>query len=313
MSDIEVHSRGKQGALVPAQSSVPDAVRHPKVVPMPNFGVVIFESRHAPDFTPSVLQQDFSEFLLVIAGKAHLKGGGRTFKLAEGSLLHVPAGVKYFYQDVSSKPVALYALQYKDSVLPASIREPLARRGITHWNLNTPDYPLHCPFRAACLEMLFEQHSRQPGWETVLYSKLLSVSVRAVRMCASPAPLHAPVFDTNADSKSRVANYALRVRTQFFHHESLDEAARVCGLSRRRFTELFRESTGQSWHKYILSLRVEYAKELLCETDKTVIAVGFECGFEDLSTFNHVFKEALGCSPSYYRHHKATENITRKK
>ncbi|MEO7297974.1 MAG: helix-turn-helix domain-containing protein, partial [Verrucomicrobiota bacterium] len=281
-----------------AQILDPVPVARPKTVPMPEFGVVVFESRHAPDFTPSVLKQDFSEFLLVVDGKAHLEGGGRAFELSEGSFLHIPAGEKYFYRDVLSRPVTLYALQYKDLVFPASIRDVLDSCGIIHWNLNTPDYPQQGSIRAACLEMLFEQQSKQPGWESVLSSKLLNLGVWALRLCSRSALFQPSAFEPNADSKARVASYAVRLRTQFFQHKSLDEAARTCGLSRRRFTELFRESTGQSWHKYILSLRMEYAKELLCKTEKTIIAVAFESGFEDVSSFNHVFKEMLGCSPS---------------
>ena len=53
---------------------------------------------------------------------------------------------------------------------------------------------------------------------------------------------------------------------------SLDTAATSLGLSRRRFTQLFREVTGSSWLNYVRRLRVEHAKRLLGQTDRTAFA-----------------------------------------
>ena len=51
----------------------------------------------------------------------------------------------------------------------------------------------------------------------------------------------------------------------------------------------------------MLSLRLKHAAELLSETDRSVSAVAFESGFDDLSNFHHCFKSAHGCSPLAYR------------
>ena len=51
------------------QDSV-ELARKPREVPLPAFGVVVFESRHAAGFALSVLEHDYAKFLLVIAGHA---------------------------------------------------------------------------------------------------------------------------------------------------------------------------------------------------------------------------------------------------
>ena len=73
------------------------------------------------------------------------------------------------------------------------------------------------------------------------------------------------------------------------------------GLRRRQFSDLFRKVTGQSWRQYILGLRLNHAAGLLAETDRAVVTVAFESGFDDLSYFDHSFKVAYGCSPLVYR------------
>ena len=47
--------------------------------------------------------------------------------------------------------------------------------------------------------------------------------------------------------------------------------------------------------------RVEHAKRLLEQTDRTVLSIAFECGFEDLSTFYRAFKREVDESPNHWR------------
>ena len=90
-------------------------------------------------------------------------------------------------------------------------------------------------------------------------------------------------------------------KTRFFRQETLDDAARSVGLSRRQFTALFREVAGQSWLEHRTLLRLQHARQLLARTENSVIAIAFEAGFEDLSNFNRAFKQAYGSSPKAYR------------
>ena len=49
-------------------------------------------------------------------------------------------------------------------------------------------------------------------------------------------------------------------------------------------------------------LRVEYAKRLLRETKRSVTAIAFECGFEELSNFYRAFKKHAQVPPLEWRH-----------
>jgi AraC family L-rhamnose operon regulatory protein RhaS len=109
------------------------------------------------------------------------------------------------------------------------------------------------------------------------------------------------VIDRDDESAARVASYAARLKTEFYTAVSLDDAARSVGLGRRRFTELFREITGESWRKQVHRLRMEYASKLLASTERSVTAIAFECGFEELSHFHHTFKSVYGMSPLAHR------------
>ena len=155
--------------------------------------------------------------------------------------------------------------------------------------------------RSVFLEMIFEQDSAQEGWGMILHSRLIDLAVRTLRLARRQGQKDLPVFEPGNASTERVAHYALRLKSRFYRQETLAEAARSVGLSRRQFTELFRKVTGQSWRHYILGLRLRHAARLLIETDRSVTAVAFECGFDDLSHFHHSFKSAYSSAPLAYR------------
>ena len=44
-----------------------------------------------------------------------------------------------------------------------------------------------------------------------------------------------------------------------------------------------------------------YAARMLVDTAKSISEIGFDCGFNNLSNFNRIFKKKKGCSPSEFR------------
>ncbi len=277
-----------------------ERVIRPKSVPVPPFGVAVFESRHGPGFVGK-LQDDFSKFLLIIGGQAEWEAKGKKVTVATNSLVHIPAGLSHRQQDSPNDPVVLYAIHYRPTVLPDFLRRDLLQPGLLHWDLSAYLSSLARAVRSDFQEMLFEQGDQRQGWEWVLCSRLVELAVRAIRIYHDDNDGHRPLFIKGTDSAERVARYALRLQTQFYLRQTLDEAAVATGLSRRQFTEMFRKVTGESWKQYIYKLRLQHSRKLLLQTDKTVTAAAFESGFEDLSHFNHAFKKAFFCSPQAIR------------
>jgi len=278
-----------------------ELAKKPKEVPLPSFGVVVFESRHAPGFAPSVLEHDYAKFLLVIAGHARLEADRRAFRLGPHSLVHVPPRRRHFYEDLAADPVTLYAILYRPAVLPAAVLEPLFAAGMAEWNLGALDPGMARAVGSDFQEMLYEQHARRDGWELAVCSCLGHLVVRTLRLALRHAGSLTPEFAKGVSSAERVATYAAQLASGFYRQQTLDEAATATGLSRRRFTEIFRSVTGNAWRKHIEKLRLEHAQRLLLETESSVLAVAFECGFENASNFHRAFKAAFGCSPSLFR------------
>jgi len=83
---------------------------------------------------------------------------------------------------------------------------------------------------------------------------------------------------------------------------SLEEMARTAGLSVAHFSQVFRNTTGQTPHQWLLWHRVQRAKEMLRSADMRVLDVAIACGFKTQQHFARVFRQVCGASPTEYRY-----------
>jgi AraC-like DNA-binding protein len=82
---------------------------------------------------------------------------------------------------------------------------------------------------------------------------------------------------------------------------SLSELARACRLSSSHFSQAFRQSVGSPPHQWLLTQRVERAKQLLLNTDQPLCEIALVTGFADQSHFTRVFSGRIKASPAAWR------------
>jgi AraC-like DNA-binding protein len=85
--------------------------------------------------------------------------------------------------------------------------------------------------------------------------------------------------------------------------EPLDVAALAqrAHTSPAHFARRFKKTFGETPHQYLLTRRIERAKHLLRETDRSVTEISLDVGFHSLGTFSSKFKEFVGGTPTEYR------------
>jgi AraC-like DNA-binding protein len=87
---------------------------------------------------------------------------------------------------------------------------------------------------------------------------------------------------------------------------ALAQLARECGLSAGHFARAFRQSFGMAPHQWLLSVRVERAKERLLHSDASLAEIAIDCGFADQSHFTRVFTKQIGVGPGQWRRQNAS-------
>ena len=88
---------------------------------------------------------------------------------------------------------------------------------------------------------------------------------------------------------------------------TLSEVSSVVNLSPNYFSKIFTGIMGCTFIKYVTLQRIEYARELLATTDKSITNIAFECGFGSFSSFSRAFKKLNGCRPYDFRN-QASDN-----
>ncbi|MDA3901090.1 MAG: AraC family transcriptional regulator [Spirochaetes bacterium] len=84
-------------------------------------------------------------------------------------------------------------------------------------------------------------------------------------------------------------------------------------ISQKRIPQIIKKLTGLTFPKYIHKLRIEKAKQLLRETDKKVIDIAHDVGYNSINSFNEFFKRFEKTSPLKYRKGAGTDNNDNKK
>ena len=96
-------------------------------------------------------------------------------------------------------------------------------------------------------------------------------------------------------------NFKSIVQAHLFEELEIREFAILTNTSLSTFRRKFKQIFNDTPARYIINKRLEKAAQLLKMTDKKVIEVCFECGFNDPSTFSKSFSKKYAKSPSEFR------------
>lgn len=90
---------------------------------------------------------------------------------------------------------------------------------------------------------------------------------------------------------------------------SLAELAELVGMTPTAFSRFFKLRTGRSISEYLIDIRLGHATRALVDSTTSVAEICYECGFNNVSNFNRIFKKKKGNSPKVFRdiyqHHKS--------
>jgi AraC family transcriptional regulator len=102
-------------------------------------------------------------------------------------------------------------------------------------------------------------------------------------------------------SKQRLSDVLDYIHSNLHRNLGVAEIARVAFISPYYFGKLFKRSTGQTVHQYVLDQRVRRAQSLLSTTDKGLTEIACSVGLANQSHFTTVFKTKMGVTPGYFR------------
>jgi AraC-like DNA-binding protein len=149
--------------------------------------------------------------------------------------------------------------------------------------------------------------SEQQGFYAVI--KFLTI-LYELSLCEDVRTLSSSSFakiDIRSDSR-RVQKVQEYINEHYKEEIRLNFLADMVGMTSVSFSRFFKLRTGKNLSEYIIDIRLGFSARLLVDSTMSIAEICYECGFNNLSYFNRIFKRKKCCSPKEFR-----ENYRKKK
>jgi AraC-like DNA-binding protein len=105
-------------------------------------------------------------------------------------------------------------------------------------------------------------------------------------------------FETNNNRIKTIHEFLMK---NYREEVNLEKIAGIVHMAPASVCRFFKASTGQTLFEYLNKIKIDYACQLLLNTDQNVVDISYDCGFNNLSHFNKQFRRFLDKTPSQFR------------
>ena len=241
------------------------------------------------------------EIVVPVSEKFTMVVGSVTYHLEPGDILIVPSGTLHSYPPPLDGG-ARFIYTFKPDFLQSLSGFPYILSLLGHPILINNDTfePIYAEEIGWILQLAADYWKQTPLWDMKVYADFASFFACLGNSCMNHANLEAMDRQAVSECLNRLFEY---VNAHFSEDISLEQAADITGYSKYYFTRIFKECTGQTFMEYLRSVRISKAEKLLLNKTFSISTIAFSSGFSSLTTFNRVFKQMKGCSPSEYQNY----------
>jgi len=229
-------------------------------------------------------------FLQIKAGKTHSSLYGK------GDISITPAQMHFFarWEGEDHYMQIRLTTQFIQAIASETLDTPPDRLELI------PEFRTRDPqIEAIALMLLTELQQNTVG--SALYVNSLT-NVLAVHLIRNYASIKSdiPVY-SSALPERKLSNVLEYIQQHLEEDIKLSDLAALLSMSQFHFCRLFKQSLGITPYQYLLQQRVERAKQLLKQTDHSIMEIAFLCGFNSHSHLTKQFRQLTGMTPTVYR------------
>ncbi len=264
-----------------------------------NTSIRIWNMRQADDY-----DQHFHsavEVIIPLQGEVMVPTDEQEYCIQPGEVIIIPPGCRHglHMADGSERELLLYEMNGVFTLKEFSALRQMIAKPI----YLTMDHPCRERVRSIFFEIIQVHRSGAMLRNMRNYALLLEIYAilgeEYLKNGASAAEMNALQRQLSGeDAFNRALDY---LNKNYMDDVTLDSLATYAGFSRYTLSRMFRQHTGSTFTQYLSQRRVQMAMELLSTTRLPVTQVALQCGFNSIATFNRVFREVKGCTPTQYR------------
>ena len=247
------------------------------------------------------LYNTFNQFVFSLEGSRKLHKGEQTWELTSDTAFVLKRTAYHQELNDETEGWKVLALYVKDDYFKKILEE---LRPHLNWE-NVPKQPddmlmyiaLNDRIRNCYFSMLpyFDEDPNYP--EDIIEMKFKELLYNIFQ---HPKNKHILAY-VNAISEGYITPIWEVMENNFMFNLKLEEFAEIANRSLSVFKREFKDHYGKTPGKWLILRRLEFAKNQLLTTKKTIQEITYDCGFNNASHFSRVFKQQFNITPSEFK------------
>lgn len=282
-----------------------EALRETMDMPNPQFPIKVhylkFDSGVKQLFPPH--WHEHIEMLYFVKGAAMIECGAKQIHAEVGDLVVINSN-ELHYGVNRSEQVIYYALiadlslvqsQFLDAAGSKFIKPLSQNRLLLHNHIKDDSHATQC-----VINLIQEISEQKFGYELAVKAELFKLLTILVRNYYA-TELSQVEYAQRMKNIERFDPIFQHIEQHFAEELSVDQLAKLAGLSRFHFSRLFKELCGRTIIEYITAFRLDKAEHFLQHSNLPISEIAAKCGFNDMYYFSRTFKKHFGYPPSAVR------------
>lgn len=200
----------------------------------------------------------------------------------------------------------VFSFSYNDEMQQLLI-SPILSRIVSFPHFLKTDDPHYCSIAPELLNIIRLAKQKKTDWYIDCKLHLLKLL-----HLMKQQDMLIPVEDlVSSNEKQKIERYKILTAYMEEHVSediTLKELSGLTATNPQYLCRFFKEISGMSPIQYLINRRIDIASFMLLETDKSILEISMDCGFENVSYFIRKFKQKKGITPGVYRKNPAYRN-----
>ncbi|NOU95552.1 helix-turn-helix domain-containing protein [Paenibacillus sp. LMG 31456] len=262
-----------------------------KRIELPLRGIHLYESKHLDGDVVDEHHHAIHQILYALEGEGTITLDDKQYEFKQDSVaLIVPHSNHSVF---SESKLTLLVLAFEETVLDSN-----ARSGLLYSCFKSSAFLQLNPFAAADLRQLLRKMLFEQTHQDDLNQWALQIYILEILLVLARSSQTSLVTDSNSLRAERIRSYMDR---HYFEPLTAGDIAARLGIGARHVNNIFKDHYRMTPIQYLTEIRISLAKKLLIETDKDIVSICFEVGYETLPTFYRAFKNIVKMSPNMFR------------
>lgn len=252
--------------------------------------------------------QEF-EFLVLTEGKVLFTIEDREYVMNPGDIVFINSNYLHMAKNICGGVCSFYAIDFSYHVLNEDIHSIFSKKFIRPILNDKYVFPEFMPvsededkcWQKDIRNYLHEigecpEHELEP-FELMIRSRILAIWDILDKNCVRAQK------DNDIESRysERLEPVISYIKENYAYEITLGELATILPMSEGQFSRVFKQTMKLSPIQYLMRYRILQSCKLLQDTEKKIGEIANLSGFNNISYFNRVFLNTIGCTPKEYR------------